>query len=157
MAIVCLMTMVLLTSCGNIEEDGNIAIEKFEKWRGECVKEHAESDVDEIIKAIKESKSNQAAEYIPNFFKSVEDDIKLIISKTFDPLFDKYGEKKVLAWLENKASEETYKEIKLNSKEELYNSLINASISMYSEKYHDKFELEGLKLKTDMIRNKYGW
>ena len=159
--IVCLMTMVIgFTSCDNIDEDATSALEKFEKWRSECIYSHADSDVDEIITAFREKlkKKEKVSTVNPDleaYSKAFESDMKLIIQKSLEPLFKKYGEKKVIELLENKANAETYKNIKFSSKEDLYNRLIDASISFYLEKLKSKFELESLKLESEMINNMY--
>ena len=159
--IVCLMIMVIgFTSCDNIDEDATSALEKFEKWRSECINSHADSDVDEIITAFREKlkKKEKVSTVNPDletYSKAFKSDMKLIIQKSLEPLFKKYGEKKVIELLENKANAETYRNIKFSSKEDLYNMLIDDSICFYLEKFKSKLELEGLKLKSEMINNMY--
>ena len=158
MAIVCLMTMVVFSSCGNIEEDGNAAIEKYEKWSKECAKSNAEENAEDAISCLKSNrklKESEINKMFARYDKEVEADANKIVSRCFDPLFQKYGERRVVEWINNKANEETYRDFKLSSKEEFYDHFKAVITSNYDELYKVNFDLKFSEYKIELLKKRF--
>lgn len=143
--------MVVMCSCDNqekIQNEVNAAIEQCEYFEKECVIEHAREDADEMCKAIKKRKKTPNLE---DKKKLVERDADLILSKCFDSLFEKYGEKKVMDAIIKFASTKTYKNIGIASKDDFYSMIRTNIILNYTNKLASNIEMKASELKYDNI------
>ena len=83
--------------------------------------------------------------------KLVERDADLILSKCFDSLFEKYGEKKVMDAIIKFASTKTYKNIGIASKDDFYSMIRTNIILNYANKLASNIEMKTSELKYDNI------
>ena len=143
--------MVVMCSCDNqekIQNEVNAAIEQCEYFEKECVIEHAREDADEMRKTKKKRKKTPNLE---DKKKLVERDADLILSKCFDSLFEKYGEKKVMDAIIKFASTKTYKNIGIASKDDFYSMIRTNIILNYTNKLASNIEMKASELKYDNI------
>ena len=143
--------MFVMCSCDNqekIQNEVNAAIEQCEYFEKECVIEHAREDADEMCEAIKKHKKTPNLE---DKKKLVERDADLILSRCFDGLFEKYGEKKVMGAIIRFASTKTYKNIEIVSKDDFYSMIRTNIILNYTNKLASNIKMKASELKYDII------
>ena len=155
---------VLMCACDSqekIQSEVNAALEQYEQFSTECIAEHARENVDKACDAIKKHKKRPDSEIEK---KVVENDADLIISKCFDNLFEKYGEKKVIEAIINFVSTKTYKNVEIESKDDFYKLLHNFILVGYLKKYNSNLEykllesnLELSRLKVERISRQLGY
>ena len=153
-----IVAVFVMCSCDNyekIQSEVNAAFDKYEQFSTECITEHAKENVDKVCDAIKKHKKIPDSEVEE---KVVEKDADLIISKCFDDLFKKYGEKKVIEAIIKFASTKTYKNVEIESKDDFYESLHDAILVGYWNKCSSNLktktleaDIEFCKLKSDRI------
>lgn len=147
MALVCLMTMVMLTSCGNINEDVMKASEQLEMFSKQCAFDHSEKDTEYMFETIIVKKKRVEKDLVGE----VERDAELICAKCFDPVFEKYGEKKTLDALNIYASTQSYKSIEITSKKEFYDAVVVSIVANYSKILKSKVDLKIAEYKAEML------
>lgn len=156
MAIVCLMTMVVLASCGNVDEDVTIACDKFEEFSKECYLTHAESDSDFLFECTTSKvKSSLKKEQVDSTIRAVYKDADVVLAKCFEPIFEKYGENETLEALMRFANTKTYKSITINSKKEFYSVCKQTILTNYTKIRDSKLELKLAEYKLEMIRKRF--
>ena len=149
MAIVCLMTMVIFTSCDSqekIEEEVNAAIEQYGKFMEQCANKHIEDNI-ELLKNKKKSDTKQ-------LIQELKEEISAINSKCFDKLFDKYDENKVLFAVNKWFNSIRYEDIDIKSKEQFYDGLVLIGIRYYSNSFENRAKEEILKLEMELTDKK---
>lgn len=159
MVFVCLMTMVVFSSCGNVNEDVEKASEQVDTFIIQCAKDHAESDAEQTFNAIVVNKKGAKSINSDSLIKSVSNDGELIFNECFGPLFEKYGEKKTLKALRNYIATKDYKgstvKVEDISKEKIRDAIVANVLAKYTKMYKCNLDLKMSEYKLEMLRKRF--
>lgn len=132
---------LVVSSCSNnVEEETFQTMNQWDKWIKQCIKEHAEkaSDLFKTLALSSNRNKELEATSVKCLMVGFECDVVEIYQKTFEPLFEKYGEEKVLRTIHKIA--DTYHDNFYKTEEQFRKGICAQALDFYTEATQKKAE-----------------
>lgn len=144
-----------LVSCGNnFEKDFNNSVDNLKMYGEQCINhfgEETEYICQDNIRLMKKGKkiSKHFHYQMDSLNVEISKDVEMVIKKSFDNLFKKYGEKKTIEKINEIGNEKHYKPMVFKTKEEYYQNGADALEAAINERITEK--LRDCKLELELM------